>query len=168
MSTVTELNTGVSYFQELGVDTIMDHEVLTVYEGWSLSCLTQFFVEHSLSAAPVVAADGELVGEVSLSDVAAFQARKLSEEDSQKMLQRHPETAGVTSRELQALHKSLNDYSTVNEIMRKNVAAVDVSTMASDACRMILEQNMSYLYVTEQGLFVGAVKAMDFLRLSLK
>jgi CBS domain-containing protein len=57
---------------------LMNPEVLTVREDWTVEQLADFLIGHEISGAPVEAEDGRLVGVVSLRDIVAF-----AEEDAE-------------------------------------------------------------------------------------
>ena len=48
---------------------IMTHHVLEAKADWSVRQLVEFFSGNSISGAPVVSEDGEIIGVVSLTDI---------------------------------------------------------------------------------------------------
>ena len=48
---------------------VMTREVLEAKAEWSLQSLAEFFIENSISGAPVTSESGKLVGVVSLTDI---------------------------------------------------------------------------------------------------
>ena len=55
--------------RDLRAKDIMTSQILKAEEDWSIQRLVEFFGENSISGAPVISADGELVGVVSLTDI---------------------------------------------------------------------------------------------------
>jgi predicted transcriptional regulator len=145
---------------------LMSTDVLTAYEGWSIKRLAAFFVRHNISGAPVVASDDSLVGVVSQSDVVRFESRTPSDAEIQKVVHFYhgPNSPGLTRADIQHLKERAIETCTVNAIMTSTVHSLDVSTSASQACRVMVEEGIHRLFVTSQGRVVGVVTAMDFLR----
>lgn len=156
-----------AHFANLRIAELMRDSVLSIYEGWSVLRSANFLTEHQLSSAPVIAADGELVGEITPAEVLDFQERVFSSHDAGSLKVRRGD-ADLSSRDLQAHKQRLNEYCTVNAIMKHEVFAVDLASDVRAACNLVLENDLSYLYVTEQSRLVGILEATDFLRLSFK
>ncbi len=142
-------------------------EVLTVYEGWSIKRLSAFFVKHNISGAPVIAADDELVGVVTQSDIVRFESREPSEEQIKKLAEQFcgPFGGSLDEAEIRRMQGRANEYCTVNSIMTPQVISVDISTDLNDACQLMLTKKLHRLFITENGLLVGVISAMDILRL---
>jgi len=150
----------------MSVRDIMSKRVLTVYEGWSIKRLAGFFVKHGISGAPVIAADDELVGVVTQSDVVKFESKTPSEEEMAKLVRfyRGPYGGHLTKLDLERLKDKANEYCTVNSIMTPEVASIPVSLNAADACTELVKTDVHRLFVTAESRLVGVVSAMDFLR----
>ncbi|TVZ38364.1 CBS domain protein [Alteromonadaceae bacterium 2753L.S.0a.02] len=145
---------------------LMSKDVLTVYEGWSVKQLSEFFVKHGISGAPVIAADGELVGVVSHSDVVRFQSRAPSEVELEKLEQFYcgPYGGGLSQIEIKSLQNRAGETCTVFAIMTPQVISVDITTSVEDACQTIAQNNIHRLFVTKQGKLVGVITAMGILQ----
>ena len=148
------------------IGSLMSTQVLTVYEGWSIKRLAGFFVKHNLSGAPVVAADDELVGVVTQSDVVEFESRGLSDKEIEKLVVNYcgPYGGAFSAQDLARFKEKATEYCTINEIMTPHVYAVDVNTPVASACRLIADKNIHRLFVTQEDRLVGVVTAMDVLR----
>ena len=157
-------------FNELLLSELISKDVLTVYEGWSIKKLASFFVKHHISGAPVIAADNELVGVVTQSDVVAFESRTPSEDEIKKMLYDicGPNSEVSNTLDLQRLQEKANEYCTANSIMTHEVMSVDIATDMKDVCKFIVERNIHRLFVTENNRLVGVVSAMDILKRLIK
>jgi len=151
---------------DLSIRDVMSSEVLTVYEGWSIKRLAGFFVKHGISGAPVIAADDELVGVVTQSDVVRFESKEPSEEQLERMVRFYcgPYGGSLTKQDLDHMKERANENCTVNSIMTPQVTSVDISMSAADACVEIVNSDVHRLFVTENARLVGVVSAMDFLR----
>ncbi len=156
--------------QHLSQHSLRDYvrqEVLTVYEGWSIKRLSGFFVKHNISGAPVIAADDELVGVVTQSDIVRFESREPSEEQIKKLAEQFCGPFGGTldQAEIRRMQGRANEYCTVNSIMTPQVISVDINTSLESACETLLSKKLHRLFITEDGLLVGVISTMDILRL---
>ncbi len=144
----------------------MSKNVLTVYEGWSIKRLAAFFVKHNVSGAPVVASDESLVGTVTQSDVIRFESRSPTDAEIQKVVQFYcgPNSAGLTSADMQHLKERAIETCTVNAIMSGEVLSKSADTPVMDACAFMVAHDIHRLFVTEGSRLTGVVTAMDMLR----
>lgn len=145
---------------------LMSAQVLSVYEGWSVKQLADFFVRNRIPGAPVLSSDGELVGVVSQADVVRFQNRSLTPAELARLAQYYCGPAGgsLSVEKVKAIHDRIHDNSTVFDIMTREVVAVDVSASAIEACSTIVASSLNRLFVTDQGKLVGVVTAMAVLK----
>ena len=152
--------------QSKSIRELMCSHVLTVYEGWSIRRLAGFFVKHNISGAPVIAADDELVGVVSQSDLVRFESKAPTEQEIERLVQFYcgPYGGDLSKNNVEQMKEKANDYCTVHFIMTPEVASIDVSLNAAQACQALVERKVHRLFITENGRLVGVVSAMDFLR----
>ena len=166
MSAVSTTDQFLDALEHIPVSEIMTIDVKTVYEGWSIRKLSQFFLKHDISGAPVIAADEELVGVVTQTDVLRFDSQKPDKATIEKVVERY---CGPTQRELDANELSVIqgkalDYMTVNAIMTGMVMTVTVQDNLKKAYQLIVENNIHRLFVVDKGILVGVVTAMDILK----
>jgi CBS domain-containing protein len=144
----------------------MTRNVLTVRPDWPVEELADFLVRHGIHGAPVTSESGDLLGVVSLTDIA--RASTLSEEDLsdadrheyyQRLLEEpFPSEPDIVPAEEHAQIR-------VQEIMTPVVLAVDEdSTLREVAARMV-EARVHRLFVTQEGKIVGILTALDLLRI---
>ncbi len=158
-----------SSFQEallgLAIADLMSPKVLTVYEGWSVKRLAGFFVKHGISGAPVIAADDELVGVVTQSDVVRFETRTLTDDELEKLSQFYcgPFGGKLGDKDIRHLRERANENCTANAIMTPEVFSLDVNAPVSDACELIVNKHIHRLFITDNGQLVGVVTARDIL-----
>ncbi|KXI27829.1 CBS domain-containing protein [Paraglaciecola hydrolytica] len=145
----------------------MSKQVLTVYEGWSIKRLSQFFIKHDISGAPVIAADDELVGVVTQSDIIRFESNEPNKQDIIKLVRQHygPFGGPISEAEVRRIQDRAKDYCTVNSIMTPIVVSIDINSSLEQAYNMILTQQVHRLFITQNGLLVGVLTAMDILRI---
>lgn len=152
---------------QYALKNFMNKELLTVYEGWSIKKLSSFFVKHKVSGAPVIAADDELVGVVTQSDIVRFESREPSEHEMKKLVEQYcgPFGGTIDPAEIRRMQGKANEYCTVNSIMTPSVISTDINTSVAQACNLIIKMGIHRLFITEKGLLTGVISAMDMLKL---
>ena len=148
----------------------MSKQLLMVYEGWSIKRLSQFFLKHSISGAPVIAADDELVGVVTQSDIIRFESVDPDQQHIIKLVRQYSGPFGgpINESEVLRIQAHAKDYCTVNSIMTTKVLSIDINSSLASAYKLILSQKVHHIFVTENGLLVGVLTAMDILRIIAK
>lgn len=143
---------------------IMSSNLLTAYEGWTISRLADFFINRKISAAPVIASDHELVGVVSVSDV--FRFNNLNEQDKGNALRNHyRDSCGqeINEEVLRSWVKDADKNCTVHQIMNHEIIAIDIHEPIAAVGKMLLDQHIHRVFVTENKKVVGVITAMDVL-----
>lgn len=143
---------------------VMTSNLLTAYEGWTIHRLADFFINRQISAAPVIASDHELVGVVSVGDV--FKFNNLNEQDKSKVLRNHyRDSCGqdINEEDLRNWVKDAAKNCTVHQIMNKEVIAIDQHESIQSVAKLLLEQHIHRVFVTENNKVVGVITAMDVL-----
>jgi predicted transcriptional regulator len=143
---------------------VMTRNVLRVQPDWPIEQLTQFLVKHSISGAPVTAEDGQLIGVVSLTDVA--RANTLTDEDLQptahdyylQMLDAYDAGADIPRLEREASQVK------VSEIMTPVVIDVDHDATVQRVAEIMIENRVHRLFVTQGGKIEGVVTTLDMLK----
>lgn len=152
--------------QNYDVSDLMSKDVLCVYEGWTIKRLADFFLNHDISGAPVIASDHELVGVVSVSDI--FRFENADDETKSEALRRcYRDSTGIdiASREdLLNWSKSSQTSCTVHQIMAKQVISVSTESRLSEVSTTMIENDIHRVFVTEDEKIVGIVSALDVLR----
>lgn len=144
---------------------LMSPKVLTVYEGWSIQRLANFFMTHQISGAPVIASDHELVGVVSTSDI--FHFENMDDSQKRKALQScYREVSGseLNLVDLQEWSKSAQKNCTVHQIMIKEVISVDEVVPLSEIAQLMVGQDIHRVFVTQEDKIVGVISTSDILR----
>jgi CBS domain-containing protein len=144
----------------------MTPNVLTVRPEWPVEELADFLVRHGIHGAPVTSEAGDLLGVVSLTDIA--RASTLSEEDLaaadrheyyQRLLEEpYPSDPAVVPQEEHAQIR-------VQEIMTPVVLAVEEDASLRDVAARMVEARVHRLFVTREGKIVGILTALDLLRI---
>ncbi|WP_347330584.1 CBS domain-containing protein [Marinimicrobium locisalis] len=143
---------------------IMHGNLLTVYEGWTIHRLAEFFIRRQISAAPVIASDHELVGVVSVSDVCHFNA--MDDEgrgDALRNLYRDSCGQEISENDLRAWVKAADRNCTVHQIMVPEVITVDHAAPLEQVVATLIKHHIHRVFVTESGKINGVITAMDAL-----
>ena len=137
---------------------LMNPDVVTVGEDMRLKALAAFLVQHEISGAPVVDADGQLVGVVSMFDVA--RATAAPEQDRGGFLQsvREPDPIALDG-------DGVDDELTVGDVMTTNVFTVGDDTPVSEVAAMMVHHHLHRVLVVRDEEVVGIVSSSDLLGL---
>jgi CBS domain-containing protein len=152
--------------RNMTVSDVMQREVLAVDAGWSLEELADFLVDNSISGAPVVAEDDELVGVVSLTDIVR-----------QNRLQEHGSGAQdmhdvylfeldrqMGKDELRELHIQYETPVMVRDIMTPMIFSVSEDTSVQEVAETMLKGRIHRVFVTSENRLTGIVTALDMLK----
>lgn len=146
---------------------LMSPEVLTVREDLPVADLAAFLMRHDITGAPVVDADGRLVGVVSVVDIADLvsdDAEFGSGSEEPEFLFRGRE-ATLTPDELEELEIGDEDL-IVADIMTPEIHSVSPSSGVSDiAMKMLREHLHRLLVLDEDDRCVGIITTSDLLGL---
>lgn len=153
------------------VREIMTGEVLTVRDTMSAGELARFLSEREISGAPVVDAEGRLVGVVSTFDLARLAAEKVdwSGESRQSFYRTTPLDDEVMV-ELYGLSEMSEvapegAETLVRDFMSTVIQSIDVATPVPEVARVMLGGHYHRLLVTRDGALAGIVSSMDLLAL---
>ena len=149
------------------VNDIMTTDVLSVRDDWSPDTLSQFFFDNQVSGAPVINKDGNLVGVVSLTDLArsntapATSSRESNYHDyyhDSKMIH------SISQEDLELLEVESESMITVKDIMTPVVFEVSLDTSIHKAAEMMLKGRIHRVLVTDNKKPIGIVTTMDMLK----
>jgi predicted transcriptional regulator len=149
---------------------LVSKKLLTVCETWSIKRLSQFFLEHNISGAPVTSIDEKLLGVVTQSDIIRFESSEPTEEQVKKLVANYsgPFGASLDEAEINRIKSKANDYCTVNTIMTPHVLSIEVNDSIENACGLLIEKEVHRLFITENEQLVGVITAMDILKIFKK
>lgn len=133
--------------RDLKVRDVMTPAPHCLEETCSLDEAYELFTKRSLSGAPVLGASNELVGVITLRDLVQLAAGILAGDDapSQDQLQR------------------LSTSTVGDHLVRGPVTCPDDQPLV-DACKMMVRERVHRLVVTEFGVPVGVLSAIDVVR----
>ncbi len=142
----------------------MTRGVLTVDADWSVSELAIFLEDHAISGAPVVDADGALLGVVSVTDVARRGAIAESSATETHAFYHHGVERAV-AREEAARFRVVDDASKVRAIMTPMIFSVDVTAPVEEVADAMIRGRIHRLFVMEKEKLVGVISSLDLLPL---
>ncbi len=138
---------------------IMRRDVVTVAPYLTLPELVRVFQEHAISGAPVVDADGGIVGVVSQTDVVG--ARR---EEAAVAPPFHLEP-DLTVEEF-GMHVEESDGTRVEQVMTPGAIAFEEDTPVATLARAMLDRHIHRVLITRRGRLAGIVTTMDMLRVA--
>ena len=136
----------------------MNPDVVSARPGMTVAEVRNLLATQGISGAPVVDDSGSILGVVSQSDL-------VRQTD-------HPTTVGESGRfftdmneyrDLANLPRDLSD-APVESVMSKEAYTVPRDSSAAAGARIMRERKIHRLLVTDQGVLVGVVTALDLLR----
>jgi predicted transcriptional regulator len=150
--------------QTRNVKDVMNPDIMTVDDDMTTDELARYLIEREISGAPVVDAQGHLIGVVSMTDL----GRRLAE------------PSDLTEGEVSAFYRDdLFDVGPadfarratdeppvmVRDVMTPVVHQVPVTATVAEAARLMIDRHIHRLVVTEGTDPVGIITSMDLLRI---
>lgn len=153
----------------ISVEKAVKREVLTASANWSIRQLSQFFLKHGISGAPVVSQNNELLGVVTQSDIVRFESAPPDAETILSILQKHAgPQASVDKNNIEQVKAHANEYCVVDMIMTAKVFSVDCGTSLDSAYELIKSRDIHRLFVTRDGVLYGVMTSMDILNVVME
>lgn len=143
---------------------VMTPNVRSVNEDWSLEELARFFIDNSISGAPVVNRAGKLVGVVSLTDLARVQAERDSPAPEAHDFFARSFEAGISPDEVD-VHFVRESAYRVGDVMTKAVFSVNEDAPVTEIADMMVRGRIHRVFVMRKHEIVGVVAALDLLKL---
>jgi CBS domain-containing protein len=137
-----------------------------VEAGWSLDQLADFLVDKSISGAPVTAADGQLIGVVSLTDIvrqSRLQDHDTGVNDTHDVYLYELERR-MSRDELRELHVQYETPALVRDIMTPMIFSVSENTSVQEVADTMLKGGIHRVFVTRDSKLIGIVTALDMLQ----
>ena len=148
----------------LTVRDLQQSDVVSVSPNTPLLQVHRLFVEAEIHGAPVLEDDGSLVGVITTTDL----VRAIEEEHESGIVQTDyfrdilpysvPDWAGGP----EDLQDRL-EQSQVEDAMTREVATISPDAPVGEAARLLRENKIHRLFVTEGGVLVGVISAFDLL-----
>ncbi len=146
------------------VKDLMNPHIMTVADEMTTDELAGYLIEREISGAPVVDSQGHLIGVVSMTDI----GRSLAEPSD-----------GASSRSSGFYRNDAADFSleevgqryveeraaTVQDVMTPVIHQVPVTASVADVARIMVEQHIHRLVVTQGRDPVGIITSMDLVKM---
>ena len=152
---------------ELKAKDMMKREVFNVKADWSLHRLAEFFLEKSVSGAPVTSEEGNLIGVVSLKDLILHDT--VSEKDLQSFgphaYYMYTLENQYAQAEIASFHLGNEPLITVGDIMTPMIYKVSEDTKVQKVADVMIRNQIHRVFVTREEKIVGIVSAVDLLKI---
>ncbi len=134
-----------------GIEQLMTRDVVTVRVDEPLVAVIRKLLHHRISGAPVVDANGRLVGMISEHDLLAWQAQVLDELSQAEQLDPREYARRL-------------ETTPARDLMVQPPVSIEESASMMAAIRLFVQQRRRRLPVTRQGELVGMLSRTDVLR----
>jgi CBS domain-containing protein len=144
----------------------MTTDVLTAGSDWSLDRLAEFFVENSISGAPVTGTDGKLVGVVSLTDIVRHGNVPVKEPDTHGPHDYYlqPLERRYAREEISSFRIGNEPSATAKDIMTPTVFEVREDASVQEVADAMIRGCIHRVFVTRDDKVVGVISALDMLK----
>lgn len=154
-------------FNNLTIKNLLEEKqtkLITVDELMTVRDVTITFAENNISGAPVVDGDNNLAGVISLSDVSRSEA--IIDLKGVLELIFFNASADVKSEVEEHLRENYSEL-TASEIMTPNPITVELNDKLKSAIKIMLDNKIHRLIVTDKGKLTGIITTTDVLNLVL-
>jgi predicted transcriptional regulator len=146
------------------VKDLMNPDIMTVADDMTTDELARYLIEREISGAPVVDSQGHLIGVVSITDIARNMAEPSDGESSRHSGFYRDTVADVSLEDLE------QDYAedraiTVRDVMTPVIHQLPVTASVAEAARMMVDQHIHRLVVTQGKEPVGIITSLDVLKM---
>lgn len=151
---------------QLTAKDLMNADVLTVCADLSVRELASFLLDNQISGAPVANDDGNLVGVVSMTDIAAVASKEaglITEGRNPDFYLR--DLAETYSEEDIRTFRIEEPDRRVAEIMTPTVFSIAPHAGVSEVAKLMLEGHLHRVLVVENNRTVGIISTSDMLEL---
>jgi predicted transcriptional regulator len=145
------------------VKDLMNQDIMTVADDMTTDALARYLTDREISGAPVVDSQGRLIGVVSMTDISRNMAEPADYESSRSSDFYRDIAADVTLEDLGQRYVEERAF-TVRDVMTPVIHQVPVTASAAEAARMMIDQHIHRLVVTEGKEPVGIITSLDLLK----
>jgi predicted transcriptional regulator len=146
------------------VKDLMNPDIMTVADKMTTDELARYLIEREISGAPVVDSQGHLIGVVSMTDIGRNMAEP-SELGSSPGSNFYRD--GAVDATLEDLCQRFVEERavTVRDVMTPVIHQVPVTASVAEVARIMVEQHIHRLVVTQGKDPVGIITSMDLLKM---
>src|SRR3990170_4237881 len=142
------------------VKDLMNPDIMTVADEMTTDELARYLTEREISGAPVVDSQGHLIGVVSMTDIGRNMAEPSDFASSRSSGFYRDVAADLTLEDLGQRYVEERAVS-VRDVMTPVIHQVPVTASLAEAARMMVEQHIHRLVVTQGKEPVGIITGMD-------
>jgi predicted transcriptional regulator len=145
------------------VRDLMNPDIMTVADDMTTNELARYLIEREISGAPVVDGEGHLIGVVSMTDIGRTVAEPSDNESSRDSGFYTDFAADLTLEDLGQRYVEERAV-TVRDVMTPVIHDVPVTASVAEAARMMVDQHIHRLVVTQGKQPVGIITSLDLLK----
>ena len=146
------------------VKDLMNPDIMTVADEMTTDELARYLIEREISGAPVVDSQGHLIGVVSMTDIGRNMAEPSDVELSRDSGFYRDIAADFTLEDSGERYVEERAV-TVRDVMTPVIHQVPVTASVTDAARVMVDQHIHRLVVTQGKEPVGIITSMDVLKM---
>jgi predicted transcriptional regulator len=146
------------------VKDLMNPDIMTVADEMTTDELARYLLEHEISGAPVVDGQGHLIGVVSMTDIGRTMAEP-SDVESSRSSGFYRDIAADYSLEEPGERYVDQRAVTVRDVMTPVIHQVPMTASVAQAARIMVDQHIHRLVVTQGKEPVGIITSMDVLKM---
>ncbi len=146
------------------VKDLMNPHIMTVADEMTTDELARYLIEREISGAPVVDSQGHLIGVVSMTDISRNMAEASNFASSRSSGFYRNDAADFTLEDLG--QRDVEERAvTVRDVMTAVIHQVPVTASVAEVARIMVEQHIHRLVVTQGKDPVGIITTMDLLKM---
>ena len=146
------------------VKDLMNPDIMTVADEMTTDELARYLIEREISGAPVVDGQGHLIGVVSMTDIGRNMAEPSDFASSRSSGFYRDIAADLTLEDLGQRYVEERAV-TVRDVMTPVIHQVPVTPSVAEVARIMVEQHIHRLVVTQGKDPVGIITSMDLLKM---
>lgn len=145
------------------VKDVMNPDIMTVADDMTTDALARYLIEQEISGAPVVDSQGHLIGVVSMTDIGRNMAEPGDVESSRRSGFYRDFAPDATLDDLGERYEE-QQAATVREVMTPVIHHVPVTASVAEAARLMIDEHIHRLVVTQGKQPVGIITSLDLLK----
>jgi len=146
------------------VKDLMNPDIMTVADDMTTDEVVRYLIEREISGAPVVDSQGHLIGVVSMTDIGRNMAEP-SEFASSRSSDFYRDVAEDLALEDLGQRYVEERAVSVRDVMTPVIHQVPATASVAEAARMMVDQHIHRLVVTQGKEPVGIITSMDLLKM---
>lgn len=164
MSQSTQVSTMV-FNERCQAKNIMTPQVIPVSSDWSIQQLAEFLIANGISGAPVLDETEQLIGVVSVTDIARQTSIASEELDIVDHHQFYTDGLDFTfDGDLISETGKLQSHTmTVSDIMTPAIHQIDESALLDEVCADMVKNRIHRIFVSANKKIIGVISALDIL-----